>query len=698
MQPAYAYGWYGTPFIRLLIPLVSGILIVNYFQPSLKSVMILMAVFLLLYFLLEKQSILKKFQWNWLSGVCLNVLLIAMGSLLILLHKFHKNQATFTVNETGSSYLAISIEEVLAQNSGSGTDRFVAAIRSEWEQGACRTVKGRCLLSVRKDSTDPNWEPGQILLIRKQPRLIHDNGNPGGFSYRQYYARQGIHYQLYLNKTEYRICTQTAQKGLHFYLHTIRRFVIQTIRKLIPGEKEQGLAEALLIGYRNDLDKELVKSYSRMGVVHIIAISGLHLGMIYGLLLLFSKPFQRLKWFRWVKPVILLSVLWFFTLLAGAAPSVLRSALMFSFIILGECFSKKIKTFHSLTASAFFLLMVNPYFLWDTGFQLSYAAVGGIVLLWKPVYKMIYVKNRLLRAFWQMQAITISAQVFTLPLTLYYFHQFPNLFLFTNALAVPLSGYVLYGELLILVFCKIPLLNNYTGQIVSWLIRCLNGFIERTDRLPFALTENIRFGLIETIFLYGILCFVILALLQRNNRCFLGSLLLVLFLFLYRTILSYHFRTQNKLVMYDISGREHIDIYQGKQVWVWGEDAPNPGDQLKNAILSTSRREHGIMPDSKKPAKRITHPLYLGQHRTVLHIDRYFQLMPVKKPLPVDLIILGPFQPFSITQIAAVFSGKQYIFAAGTPLWKIRYWKKEADSLHLRHHTVSEQGAFEMEL
>ncbi|MDE3253122.1 MAG: hypothetical protein KGO92_09980, partial [Bacteroidota bacterium] len=230
------------------------------------------------------------------------------------------------------------------------------------------------------------------------------------------------------------------------------------------------------------------------------------------------------------------------------------------------------------------------------------------------------------------------------------------------------------------------------------LIRCLNGCIERSDRLPFALTENIRIGLMETLLLYGILFFLLLAILRRNTSCLLGSLLLVLLLCIHRTGLSYHFRSQHKLVLYDIPGKEHIDIFQGQRVWIWGEDAPGSDDPQKQNILAASRRAHGIPEDSGKPPVQITQALYRGPHQTVLHIDRLFQLKPVKKKIPVDLIILGPSQPYPITRIAAVFTAKQYIFAAGTPLWKIRYWKKEADSLHLRHHTISEQGAFEMEL
>jgi competence protein ComEC len=205
-------------------------------------------------------------------------------------------------------------------------------------------------------------------------------------------------------------------------------------------ETETGVAEALLIGYRDDLDKDLVRAYSNTGVVHIIAISGLHLGMIYGLMLLLLKPFRKYKWMRWAKPLLILLVLWGFSLLAGAAASILRSVVMFSFIVIGESLGRKTNIYNTLAASAFCLLVYNPYFFWDVGFQLSYTAVLSIVLFMKPVYQWLYFKNKLLNAIWQLNAITLAAQVLTLPVILYYFHQFPNLFLFTNFVAVPLIG------------------------------------------------------------------------------------------------------------------------------------------------------------------------------------------------------------------------------------------------------------------
>jgi competence protein ComEC len=166
--------------------------------------------------------------------------------------------------------------------------------------------------------------------------------------------------------------------------------VISTLKKYIPGDKESGLAEALLIGYKDDLDKNLVQSYSNTGVVHIIAISGLHLGIIYWLLLAVTKPLKQNKKLVWLRLLLTISALWAFTLLAGAQPSVLRSAIMFTIIAIGQLAARKGSIYNTMALSAFVLLCINPFWLWDVGFQLSYTAVLSIVVFFRPVYNWFY--------------------------------------------------------------------------------------------------------------------------------------------------------------------------------------------------------------------------------------------------------------------------------------------------------------------
>ncbi|MDB5211906.1 MAG: ComEC/Rec2 family competence protein [Sediminibacterium sp.] len=561
-------------------------------------------------------------------------------------------------------------------------------VNGEWAM-----VKGNLLMYFKKDSIAPALQYGSQIIIQKPLQAITNPGNPGGFDYKQYCAQQDIHYQVYLQPKDYFITGKVLKNSLTELLINTRSNVLSIFRKWVPGETEAGVAEALLIGYRDDLDKDLVRSYSNTGVVHIIAISGLHLGMIYGLMLLILKPFRKQKWMRWAKPLLILFVLWGFSLLAGAAASILRSVVMFSFIVIGESLGRRTNIYNTLAASAFCLLVYNPYFFWDVGFQLSYTAVLSIVLFMKPIYQWFYFKNKLLNAVWQLNAITISAQVLTLPIILYYFHQFPNLFLFTNFIAVPLSGFILYGELLLLLVCKIPFLNVYTGKVVSFLINQMNAVIERTARLPFSVIDNIQVSLLQTIALYIAIGYFAWWLLQKKRfACLISPGILTIFI-LVRITRFIHQSAQQKLIVYNIARQRAIDIIDGNAYRFIGDASST--DQ--NFHLQPSRVLHGVS-QGELANTHINDQLIAGQHRSVLIIDKTVYYIPGRPRIPVDIIILSGNPRIYLSQLAAVFDCPQYVFDSSNPLWKIQYWKKDADSLHLRHHTISEQGAFEMDL
>jgi competence protein ComEC len=225
----------------------------------------------------------------------------------------------------------------------------------------------------------------------------------------------------------------------------------------------------LLIGYKDDLDKTLVQSYSNTGVVHVIAISGLHLGLIYWLLLKLFWPLQKRRDLKWLRPILIIAGLWLFSLLAGMQPSVIRSAVMFTCIVLGETWTRKSSIYNTLAFSAFLLLFINPYWLWDVGFQLSYIAVLSIVIFMQPIYNWFYIKNKALDFIWKLNAVTLAAQILTVPVSIYHFHQFPLSFMFTNFVAVPLSSLILLGEIVLCVVSFIPIV---AFLLVKFFIGC----------------------------------------------------------------------------------------------------------------------------------------------------------------------------------------------------------------------------------
>jgi competence protein ComEC len=277
---------------------------------------------------------------------------------------------------------------------------------------------------------------------------------------------------------------------------------LQILKQYIHGDKERGLAQALLIGYKNDLDQSLVQAYTNTGVVHIIAISGLHLGLIYWLLSLLTKPLKRKKQFKWIAPVFIIAGLWLFALLAGAQASILRSAVMFTCIVLGQALGRTNNSiYNTLAVSALLLLCINPFWLWDVGFQLSYAAVLSIVVFMRPIYNWLYFKNKAIDFLWKLNAVTLAAQILTVPLSIYHFHQFPNYFLITNFIAVPLSSLILLGEIFLCTVAFIPALANITGKVLTWLISIMNGWIEKINSISYSIWDSLHISLTQMVLL-----------------------------------------------------------------------------------------------------------------------------------------------------------------------------------------------------
>ena len=242
-------------------------------------------------------------------------------------------------------------------------------------------------------------------------------------------------------------------------LGKLRKKILGIIKKQIPSGSENSLLEALMVGYTDDLDPGLLKSYADSGVIHIIAISGLHLALIFHILQLVLKRTGQKKTGRWIKLAGILLVLWGYSFLSGSSPSVIRSAMMFSLVLFGRNIFREAVLYNILCASAFLLICFDPNWIWDTGFQLSYAAVLSLRLFSKPVKDLIPLQNKFLAALWDAGSVSIAAQILTTPVSIFYFHRFPSYFLIANLLAVPLSSAILVGGILLNLFCLV-----YSGR------------------------------------------------------------------------------------------------------------------------------------------------------------------------------------------------------------------------------------------
>ena len=689
------YFWKKMPFVRLIIPFIAGILIqwISNFSPLiLLAVGGFIAIIIFIFFWLPFGV---KYTYRWLPGVSINLLLIITGAFIIHNKDIRKKPGWIGNYSLDSIALLATIKEPLVEKAK--TYKAEASVEAVNINSKWKDATGNVIIYFSKDSSLPEIKYGSQVLFYKLLQQIKNSGNPGNFNYKQYNAFQDIYHQVFLKSSEYVITKTTRKNVFDKWLFDVRFAVIKTLQKYVKGDHEAGVAKALLIGYRNDLDKDLVQAYSNTGVVHIIAISGLHLGMIYVALVWLLRPFKRTKWIRWVKPVVILGVLWIFTLLAGGVPSILRSAVMFSFIVLAETIDRKSSIYNTLAASAFVMLCINPYYLWDVGFQLSYAAVISIITFAKPVYNWFYIKNKIIDFFWKLTSVTIAAQILTLPIIFYSFHQFPNLFLITNCIIVPLSSVILFAELALLITTLVPVVAKFVGIVTSSMLAFMNGFIEWINNFPFAVYDGIQNNLGETILLYVFIIGICYWLLNKNKPALfvgLGSMLIFVMIDSYENIILKH---QQKVIVYNVPQHNAIDFISGKEYAFVGDADLQNDDYLRNFHLKPSRTLHRIHPANSIKSLYISYPFIQYQGKRILLVDKPFKFQNRFK-IPIDLIIVSHNPRVYISELVKVFDCKQYVFDASNSTYKINQWKKDCDSLHLRHYSTPDEGAFELNL
>ena len=592
--------------------------------------------------------------------------------------------------------LVLTLKEPLSEKPNSY--RTVARLQEQTSKDSSFPVNEKIIVYFKKDSLCAGLGYGTRLFISKTLQPIRNSGNPGSFDYEQFCARQGISYQVFLKSGEF---VQLKQKDENFFAEFLinsRKIVIDILRKYIPGEKEAGLAEALLIGYKDDLDKELVAAYSGAGVVHIIAISGLHLGIIYGMLnglfMLIGKKMRT----RWLKPIIIISGLWVFSLLAGASASVLRSALMFTCIVLGESLSRKTSIYNTLAASAFLLLCYDPYWLWDVGFQLSYVAVLSIVVFYKPIYDLLFFKNKIVDAIWKLNAITLAAQLLTLPFTIFYFHQFPNYFLLANFVAVPLSSLILIGEIILCLLSAIPPVAGLLGWLIKQLLTLMNFFIEWIDQLPASTWEGLQIDGLQASCLFVAITGLALGILTKNKNGVIPGLTSLLIFFLLRAASFSTATKQQKMIVYNIPGNHAIDLIQGRNYFFYGDSLLQENRLLRNFHLDPSRTGQRITATKKLESVLINKNIILFGSKKILVISNSERLSPDNEKLTIDMIILCRNPSIKVHQLLKCFNFSKLIVDNSNSWWRMDNWEKECRSAGLEFHRTDRDGAFVLNL
>jgi len=428
-----------------------------------------------------------------------------MGRLIIHIHRDIQieQSSCYTANRSNPLLLRLLTNPVPREKSWKAVARIIYLV----DNGGCHIENEKILVYFDSKLDMHQVSAGSTLIVQKELQPIQ-NLKSVDFDFKSYCRLRHIYAQVFLKKNELAIIGQEGEKTITTMLSAFRKKLMSIVKKQIPRKTESGFLEALLFGFTEDLDQDVLRSYEDTGVVHIIAISGLHLALICQLLQRALLGPGRRKFSLWLKFSILIVTLWTYSIFSGSSPSVIRAAAMFTLVLFGRNIRRESPFYNTMAVSAFVLLCFDPNWLWDTGFQLSYSAILGLGLFSSPLESLIPLKNKLLVSVWKATSVSIAAQLFTTPISIYYFHRFPVYFLFANLMAVPMSSAILVVGILLCIFFWIRPVAWLLGWVLDLGVQALNGVVCYISKLPGSVISQLTLTLPQLSVLYfSIICF-----------------------------------------------------------------------------------------------------------------------------------------------------------------------------------------------
>ncbi|QLF49327.1 ComEC family competence protein [Capnocytophaga sp. oral taxon 902] len=567
-----------TPILTILLGLIGGIAITDVIAPSFLFA-ISSCICLLLTLAIHQFLATKRYTFR--HGIVIHVGLtsVAVGILITILHTPTYNPKHYTQKLNANEYYTLEAD-IIEQTSQ--TD-YGTTFKAELLTANHTSTEGKILCFFpSKTITDDvkTLAPTDRLVFVGKYTPISPPKNPYQFNYKRYMERKGVY-----GRTEVVAFSVVKNNTIGFMgsIARTRSHLAIVIDKHF-NQESSALLKTLLLGKRTDLDNEVYQHYVDAGAVHILAISGLHVGIITAILLLLLQKMPNLGFYRPLRYFILLAGLWTFAFIAGASPSVLRATVMFSFVGLSTLIRRKQGRFDALMLSMLFLLLINPYYLYDVGFQLSYAAVFSIMKFYPVMRKWWQPENKYLQWIWSLFLVGLSAQIVVLPISLYYFHQFPILFFVSNLVVVPLLQPILIGGIIALCLGSFGILPYAIVFVLEKLIALMNFLVAFIAHQEMFIIRNIPF---TTPLLLSSLLTVFILIVFVHYRKYKILIALLLSVILFQGVLFYYkyqLETTEEMLVFSKYKQKVITIRQGDKLSIYQTDTISPDPVVMNYI------------------------------------------------------------------------------------------------------------------
>ena len=675
-----AYFWETAPFFRLLLPFAAGILCHDASGFARQGSALLFIICFL--FALLASVVFGRRNYPQVIFLLQVVIVFFFGIAASYFADIRSDKAWFGngIKENNAYLVRITDAPAEKENSWKVPVRLISVIN-----GKVSTASGDAFIYLYKDRFPMRLRKGDTILVPGKWQPIRNAGNPFEFDYAGYCRRNGIYYQQSCSPNDIRLYA-TREPGDASMASRAHDWCMAQLGKYITEPKTKGLIQAMLLGDEVNLDEDLRQSYSETGIIHIIAISGGNV-TIFFLAISGALWWLRHKKNLWVKYAIALPLVWFYVVMAGAPPSAVRAAIMFSLLAFSVILQKGYNGPNQLLATAFLLLCAKPMWLFSVGFQLSFVAVLSLILFYKPVYKWLSPTNKIAKLLWGTVAASISAEILAAPLVVYYFHMFPLLFIVANALAYLFMGFVLFAGMAVILLSWFPAVAKLIGVCVVWTVTVFDKVVVWLQSLnPVSFHFLVLTG-IELILVYLVIMGFSLFFMRKQKAGLFTGMAAACILLISLSHEEWVGLHQQKLIVYNTPKTNHIELITGRGYAVLSTDT------------ATKKTAYAVKPahigwrawrQNSGETNEITY--VHGKSFLILNKD-----VDTGAHFPVDYLVINYSGQPGVEQLKAVFSPSLIIAGNNLNEKQRKKFLKDGADAGIRIYAVAESGAFVLE-
>ncbi|OFX83143.1 MAG: hypothetical protein A2W99_13080 [Bacteroidetes bacterium GWF2_33_16] len=681
-----------TPFVRFVFPLIAGILLKIFF-PGFSVPFVELSIALLLLIVgmeVTKQSF--KIRVNKVFGVLVFLSFLITGAALVQ----YKSDNKTNLPDGKYSYTAIVIENPEIKEK---TIKAIIEIIRIKDLQLEFSNNPKVLVYFQKDSSSTSLKMGDLIMARSQVSEIRHSGNPNVFNYKNYLSFKEIYYQTYLNTDQFSVVDRDRGNKLLLMANNVRQLLLNQYQKYKISGDQLAVISALTLGYKADLSPEVKQSFSASGAMHVLAVSGLHVGIIFFIISNLLFFLERKKYGRLLRFFLVIGALFSYALLTGLSNSVLRSTFMFSLICVGDIFARQKNTYNTIAASAFILLLINPLSIMDVGFQLSYLAVLSIVFFQPRIYSLFKLNSYLPDKIWQLVSVSVAAQIGTFPLTLFYFHQFPVYFIITNIFVIPLSLIVICSAVALLIFSFSGTVAGFIAYLLEVQLKVLNGSIKVVENLPFSTITAINIDQTETFLFFAIIIVLALFIISKRLSFLKYAFLIFIITILYNTVRIHSANNESGIIVYNIAKTSAIEFYSGNTNKIIVNSEKEEIDDIIKFNFQPFWDKQGIenpeiVHSSKHSQSKLWNVYHYNNLTIVQLLSDKIKLYNTKTPINIDYLVLSKNSNISISDLQKYFNFKKLIIDSSNQLYRINKWKKECEMIGVEYFSVTDNGAF----